>query len=75
MARLVLFALLVLIAALAVMATLAAANFLSARAQRREASRQVVVKEDTMPQTIRTIAYAALLLLLTGIVTGVIGGG
>ncbi|SHI87065.1 hypothetical protein [Wenxinia saemankumensis] len=77
MARLVLFALFVLIAALAVMALLAATGRArtGARAADRTAATLPARQEDSMPGTIRTIAYAALLLLLTGVATGVIGGG
>ena len=32
------------------------------------------LKEDTMPQTFRTIAYVLLFLLMVGVTTGLMGG-
>ncbi|KIQ69677.1 hypothetical protein [Wenxinia marina] len=68
MARLVIFAFALLAVALGAFAV---ASIAGGPARARAAARP---KEDRMPDTLRTVAYVALLLLMLGIVTGWLGG-
>ena len=70
MFRLAVLALILSIAALAVVAVSSAVL----PGRRRDSAELIRRQEDTMPAPFRTIAYGALLLLLLGVVTGVIGG-
>ena len=70
MFRLAVLALILSILALAVVAVTSAVL----PARRRDSAEHIRRQEDTMPAPFRTIAYGALILLLMGVVTGVIGG-
>ena len=70
MARLVLFALALLVVAVSAIAV--AAAFGSVRRVPESGPRH---RGDTMPDVFRTVAYMALLLLMFGIVTGLLGAG
>ena len=69
MARLILFLLLFASAILAIMAVLAFLN----PAGRSSAAGLPIKKEDTMPDTFRTVAYVLLLVLMVGVATGWLG--
>ena len=71
MTRMLVLALILSIIALAVVAVTSAV--LPGR-RRNGAAELIRRQEDTMPAPFRTIAYGALILLLMGVVTGVIGG-
>ena len=71
MFRMAMLALILSILALAVVAVTSAV--LPGR-RRADASDLIRRQEDTMPAPFRTVAYGALILLLMGVVTGLIGG-
>ena len=71
MPRLILLALVLSILAVAVVAV---TSMVMPRRTRDTAPLPSRRQEDTMPAPFRTIAYGALILLLLGVVTGVIGG-
>ena len=71
MARLVVLALILSILAIAVVAV---TSMVLPSRRRETALLPTRRQEDTMPAPFRTIAYGALILLLLGVVTGVIGG-
>lgn len=68
MARLILGLLLITMVALAAMAVLGLVRGSAALSARRD-----VVKEDPMPDAIRNVAFALLLILMLGVSTGWLG--
>ena len=68
------FALLALILAILALAVVAVTSAVLPGRGRTGSAALIRRKEDTMPAPFRTIAYGALILLLMGVVTGVIGG-
>ena len=55
-------------------AALALGAVMSLFRENARASADVARKEDTMPQTFRTIAYVLLFILMVGVTTGLMGG-
>ncbi len=70
MARLILFLLLFASAILAIVAVMA---FLNPAGRATPSNMPATKKEDTMPDTFRTVAYALLLVLMVGVATGWLG--